>query len=280
MQILSETVYGSGTISSISTRETTNCADRNIPGLICESCSRVATCVLIKNQWKTILVADCNSDVGLYCNIREGGCSNKTGPCHPYGIEGNFNCNQDGVFPDPYDCQKYHMCYRFNGAYVDLSVNCSSDKAFNPATGDCSASLSDSICRVTQFTCDRLGETAAWPGNSNIFYVCILRDDTNTFSPSIYRCGAGEIFDGVNCKAIDYAALVASTTRSTVNNVMLGAKFQCSGPGLFPDQERCDTYYVCNSLLNYSAHQCPENTYFNRRMKACDVGECIYNLSQ
>lgn len=110
----------------------------------------------------------------------------------------SFKCNTGGVFPDPFDCQTYHFCYADgSGELVKVTSVCANESAFSAASGDCSAAVTDNLCLSPQFVC---GEMGAWPGNSNIFYVCTVVDffDTLIANPQLFRCDAGLSFtDGI-----------------------------------------------------------------------------------
>lgn len=62
---------------------TSVCEERQTPGLICETCFRVASCVRIDDKWLTIPVAECDNDAGMFCNVRQGGCSDLAGESVP-----------------------------------------------------------------------------------------------------------------------------------------------------------------------------------------------------
>lgn len=71
----------SSSSSSVATRinDTAECEDRQTSGLICSSCAVVSTCTLVNDKWDTISVAHCDNEAGMFCNIRQGGCSDLAG---------------------------------------------------------------------------------------------------------------------------------------------------------------------------------------------------------
>lgn len=260
----------------VSTRETTDCTERSTNGLICQSCELLATCILRDSVWLTAAVEKCDVDNGYYCNVAQRGCSNETGPCHPFGYVGNFPCTSEGVFPDPYDCQRYHMCYNHAKQPVPANIECGSNRAFAAATGDCSATLNDTVCTEPQFNCSRSGDTGAWPGNANIFYVCsaTLEHGRRILFPTLHRCAAAEIFNGRDCVARDAFSVENSTLPSTTA-MTTRPKFECKKVGLFVDVFECQAYYYCNSLLLWTRYFCPDTTHFDNAMKVCLPGtEC------
>lgn len=266
----------------IQPRETSSCESRQTPGPICESCELLATCVQHSNGWVNIPVESCDVANGFYCNTRLGTCSNSTGPCHPFGIEGNFQCTSQGIFPDPYDCQKYHMCYFLDIVLVAASVDCGNDKAFDARTGQCSMTLQSSVCTQPQYTCPYVGYVAAWPTNPNIFYVCKSTvnqnaDDTVVTYPSLHRCNDGEIFQDFVCRNAG-STLVPPTNSPSVDPNDDGFSVipnRCQHIGLMEDANNCRKYYYCSSLNGTMQHMdCPAGTYYRRDQFACVLGTC------
>ncbi|KAM8710440.1 hypothetical protein ACLKA7_017110 [Drosophila subpalustris] len=265
-------------------RETSSCEGRQTPGAICESCELLATCVQHSNGWVNIPVESCDVANGYYCNIRLGACSNATGPCHPFGIEGNFQCTSQGIFPDPYDCQKYHMCYFLDIVLVAAAVDCGNDKAFDARTGQCSMTLESSVCTQPQYQCPHVGYVAAWPTNPNIFYVCKSTvnqnaEDTVVTYPSLHRCNDGEIFADFVCRPGNNSLVVPSTTPPAQvdpnDNGFTVMPLRCEHVGLTPDANNCRKYYFCNAKNGQLRHEeCPQGTYFDKRQSACVRGSC------
>ncbi len=270
--ILSTTIY------SFTSRETSTCEDRQSSGLICQSCDLIATCVKVNNIWMTVPVERCDMDEGFYCNLNAQGCSNATGPCHPIGFEGNFACTSEGVYPDPYDCQKYHMCYKAGSTLVSANIDCGADKAFSAATGDCSLYINSTTCINRQYDCTNAGDSKSWPGNLNIFYICKARIDNSQriLYPTLYRCASGEVFNGRNC--VQRSEYTGQIDNGSNNNGSSGDNghlpFVCSKPGLFPVPNNCQSYYFCNAFLRLKMYNCPFNTHFEASAKACLRGAC------
>lgn len=268
MQIL-PCIYctGSTRILSFTSRETNVCSERESSGLICQSCDLLARCVRINNNWLTIPVETCNAEDGHYCNLAAKGCSNATGPCHPLGFEGNFTCTSEGVFPDPYDCQKYHMCYRAGHTLVTANIECGGNKAFSASTGDCSKTIEDAVCTEPQYECEHSGDTHAWTGNLNVFFICTATFDhgVRILYPSLYRCASGEIFNGRDC--------IPKHQYVDVDGEMLPS-FVCENGGLFADAGNCRSYYYCDSALKWRKYTCPHRTHFDNKIKSCVRGDC------
>lgn len=264
-------------------RETNTCEARQTPGPICESCELLATCVKHSNGWVNIPVETCDTQNGFYCNARLGGCSNATGPCHPFSFEGNFPCTSHGIFPDPYDCQKYHMCYFVGPTLVSATVDCGSDKAFNPANGQCTLSLTHQVCQQKQYECLTAGEAHAWPLSPNIFYICkaTSTQDERILYPTLYRCADGEIFDGYFCRSLSPNEpsqpnpIVPPTSAPNKPTTAPTGPRLCQEIGLFADTENCRRYYYCSAISgNLQQKECPAGTYFNEASSSCTLGDC------
>lgn len=251
------------------TRETNTCSERSTSGLICQNCELVATCILRNDEWLTVPVDTCNVDEGYFCNLRYGGCSNETGPCRSFGYEGNFVCTSEGVFPDPYDCQRYHMCYNAGTTLVAANVECGTNKAFSAATGDCSAHLNETICQQKQFNCSNAGDCQAWPGNRNVFYICkaTLEHGNRILYPTMYRCAPGEVFNGKDC-------ITNATTNNTLIQSQMELPFECIKSGLHPDPNDCKAYYYCDLFLREKHYTCPKSSHFDKKRKTCMRGVC------
>uniref|UniRef100_A0A1I8QAT7 Chitin-binding type-2 domain-containing protein n=1 Tax=Stomoxys calcitrans TaxID=35570 RepID=A0A1I8QAT7_STOCA len=298
-------IYTKRTIHSrqqefIQSRETSTCDGRQSPGPICESCDLLATCVKHSTGWVNIPVETCDTQNGFYCNSLLGRCSNDTGPCHPFSSEGNFPCTSHGIFPDPYDCQKYHMCYFVGPTLVSASVECGGDKAFNPATGQCSLTLSHAICQQQQYVCHNAGDAKAWPLSSNIFYICKAssNQDERILYPTLYRCDDGEVFDGYYCRPGTSMGELPnlptplipgnpgnpgnppigqmSTTTMKPGVVETTSKPRvCPQVGLFADTDDCRKYYYCSAINGQLKEmQCPLGTVFNEDLSSCTLGDC------
>ncbi|XP_062550974.1 uncharacterized protein LOC134215900 [Armigeres subalbatus] len=229
-------------------------------GIICITCKTVARCIELNNSWQPVPVEECDADAGYFCNVNEGGCSQRIGACNPAGQEGNFVCNTMGVFPDPFECEKYHFCYQNGQNLVSINMACE-NTAFSPTTGDCSLPLNDTTCTIPQWNCSQAGEMNAWPGNNNIYYLCMAdnRNGIRVLYPELYRCSANRVFNGTRC--VDRQTVPSQT-------------YRCDSPGLYEDVTDCRYYYFCDANLVAQHIQCPSGSYFDTRTSSCVLGTC------
>ena len=249
----------------------------------------VSTCVRVNNEWLTVPVEACSR--GEYCNLKEKGCSSNTGPCNPVGHTGNFVCTSLGIFPNPYDCQRYHVCYQSGINLVSLGFACMHETAFSPTTGECSLTVEDGVCNEPQFKCENSGDKGSWPGNDNIFYICKAVEVNNqrVLFPTLYRCGSNEVFTGQLCErkpltistpaetftmSTSTSPLSSSTQNPIDTTTSPGGNFICYRAGIYPDRTNCRYYFSCDTYLRPIRIQCPIGTYFNQEMSSCYRGEC------
>lgn len=192
-----------------------------------------------------------------------------SGPCNSIGHQQNFVCSSVGIFPDPYDCQKYHFCQQSGNSLGAINVECGGDSAYNPQSGQCSLHLDHDVCHYDQYRCDHVGQQAAWPGNDNIFYICKSETSGNSshLYPALYRCAADEVFNGTYC--VRSLSSVNTITPPTGNPL-----YDCPGFGLYPVVEDCHSYYFCNNDLFPTIYRCAEGTYYNHQVHGCTRGNC------
>uniref|UniRef100_A0A336MXQ5 CSON007908 protein n=1 Tax=Culicoides sonorensis TaxID=179676 RepID=A0A336MXQ5_CULSO len=264
---------------------TRQCEDGPPNGFVCIGCEALAVCIKRNDRWETIPVEVCDKNNGFVCNVIEGACSNKTGPCNPIN-NGTFSCTSVGIFPDPYDCQLYHICLVNNNNIVSSPVECRDGSAFNPITGDCSLNINSDVCLDYGFTCTKPGDMGPWKFNPNIFYVCKADDDGSerVIYPELYKCDPNEVFVEDKCVSKDVTTTEATTemtsdwtsetTSEQTSTITPPPSIVCTRPGVYPDPQSCLHYYYCNSQLQSERFKCPEGTFFDRLYLACLIGSC------
>lgn len=239
------------------------CEQRPLNGFICIGCDVLAVCIKRNDEWETIPVELCATNDGYQCNAIEGVCSNKTGPCNPIN-NGVFTCTTVGPFPDPYDCQIYHVCYMNGNNIVSAEIRCNTGMAYNSLAGDCSLSLNANECQEIGFTCEKAGDIGPWRHNPNIFYICKMdyEGDDKVIYPELYKCDPNQIFIKDECITKEF-----TSTTPTDNYI-------CTKPGIYEDITSCLHYFYCNFVLQAERYLCPENTHFNQVYLSCTIGSC------
>ncbi|KAF2888485.1 hypothetical protein ILUMI_17688, partial [Ignelater luminosus] len=108
----------------------------------------VQMCIpLGNNAFDQIFIESCNST--SWC--RNGECVNKTVP-NPSCQEGNenFKCPEPGIFPDPFNCRKYHICCPNDKRGItnteSTALNCEKDYGYNAKTTYCDKKLINNQC--------------------------------------------------------------------------------------------------------------------------------------
>lgn len=236
-------------------------------GFVCHAdCKSVAWCLNTGDKWETIITETCGEDE--FCNQVNGTCSSEIDFCDDSNEESNFSCMTEGLFPDPFNCHKYYVCYQPQGTQniVAVSFNCPLGLAFNVKSNKCSSIDGKNECKPL-LRCSRPGEMHAWPYNDNIFYMCIKQD--NSLYPSLTRCENGYVFrNGVCIKEVgkimqDAPLIVTTTQRPTI----------CKDSRRYPDPNDCHMYYFCSGPGQKIAHyKCPAGSYY--KLNSCVLGKC------
>lgn len=256
----------------LSQDETNLCQERKISGFVCHAnCKTVAFCLNTGDRWETIITETCGEEE--FCNQVSGTCSKEKGSCNNNGDDVNFSCKTEGLFPDPYDCHKYYLCYKpaGNRQLVAVNINCPPETAFNVEKGDCSLAAENDVC-TQQFECSKPGEMHAWPNNDNIFYICI-RQESGLY-PSLSRCEKGYVFrNGACIKDTDEPGTTTTvrpqepTITTPVSDIPV-----CVRSSRIPDVNDCRKYFYCSGAdAQPILYQCPAGTRYKNNN--CVLGE-------
>lgn len=174
------------------------------------------------------------------------------------------------------------MCSFVGPTLVSASVDCGRDKAFSPATGQCSLTLKHSVCQQKQFVCENAGDANVWPLSPNIFYICkaTSNQDERVLYPTLYRCDDGEIFDGYFCRPANdndsnQNPSITTTPPATATSIAPVFPSICGQAGLFANPTDCHKYFYCSAISGILRHmECPMGTYFNQAISSCTFGNC------
>uniref|UniRef100_R4FKS3 Putative chitin binding peritrophin-a domain protein n=1 Tax=Rhodnius prolixus TaxID=13249 RepID=R4FKS3_RHOPR len=160
------------------------------PGVICSDCGTLTFCVgeTTLNGTTSVRVLNHAKCVdGEHCAVGVG-CT--TLAEHPCSVA-PFVCDDLGVFPDPYDCRKYHICTK-QGSY---EYRCSTG-SFNSHTATCGYSLQDGHCyeRPVPF-CQKTLQVGSLPTDASYYYICVRYKSDDVLRPSLHRCPANKQFN-------------------------------------------------------------------------------------
>ncbi|XP_014479772.1 PREDICTED: RGS domain-containing serine/threonine-protein kinase A [Dinoponera quadriceps] len=202
----------SGTIT-IAPNETAVCTSQ----LMCveHKCNEGRWCVQSADgKWVQYGIITCDSNTPeRYCN--NGVCSRIPEPrCDP----SIFSCPAvDGVYPDPEDCTRYHICIR---GFRTTNV-CPLNNVYDHATGSCKYRRLTSDC--VRFVC----------GNQDGTPIVYPRDDR------IYgRCFGGKAYISGRCQEYEKYNLISQRCER-----------HCRSTGTQPpDPGSCGTFFLCAEL--------------------------------
>ncbi|KAL0892702.1 hypothetical protein ABMA27_014420 [Loxostege sticticalis] len=183
------------------------------PGVACANCTMAVTCVPLPFGFLKVPLQSCTGD--QTCNARIGQCSDEavpecTGPSQDY----QHTCEQVGIFPDAYDCRKFHLCSPperspFGRPADHRTALCPRHYGYNPQTAQCSIVLEKGQCSEKPVPdCTFVGQSGPLPSSPNHYYVCLLKK--NQLYPQIFLCPHGWFFWGNFCQPEPQAEL--STT--------------------------------------------------------------------
>ncbi|XP_049814118.1 mucin-2-like isoform X2 [Schistocerca nitens] len=166
-------------------------------------CTKVLLC---QGEEQAIELLSCKQDEGCV----RGECVEGASDCH--SETDPITCTGVGLFPDPDDCTKFHICKAGGGPSTNRT--CADDWAYNPLTGVCSEQLTGSICSSLPIVCDGLADTDRFPGNPSIYYICVSDDGVEIY-PSLYRCPHGGIYNPSTYQCSDSSTNSAATSSSS-----------------------------------------------------------------
>lgn len=243
------------------------CNDVRNGQFICQDCHTLSFCMQQNGAWTTLKISECETQHNLYCDEKARGCVFRQN-CKENARNPKFECQNPGVFPDPYDCKYYHICNENN--VVERRI-CPLGLAYSPASKTCSLTTNTNICWQPQYKCNAFGEMAAWPTDPNIYYVCHAKSVAGGTIryPLMYRCQWGYRFANNRCVP-HTTPKIRPKPAPTAVAVMKTCK---SGSGLTSHPSDCYSYFVCRNKI-LVAIRCPVNTHFNPRTKSCVLGKC------
>lgn len=180
-------------------------------GLQCKNCSTLVRCIEEEegSGFVEVVIETCKTADGEYC-YKDRGCSKEFNACcnaPPY----TFKCNALGMFPDPYDCTKYHICTKSAGKLVDNVAYCSGQYGYNMITTYCDKKLAAGQCPdyLPVPLCEKESETGALE-NKSIWYMCVKQG--NYIVPELHLCPHGECYNGEICVEPDQCSTSSSSS--------------------------------------------------------------------
>ncbi|KAF5293614.1 hypothetical protein FQA39_LY03099 [Lamprigera yunnana] len=240
-----------------------------------------------------------------FCEIQTTGAvcsSTQSIQCALSTAQKSFLCADSGMFPDPIDCKKYHLCapatpvatttvsganqplYNPSTSFVDTAVTCPTNTSYNIATRIYGEVVDYRILlgRQLEARATTCASTTYWcsPDCKSIMY-CFNRVPQN-----IYNCGSTKF-----CEIQTTGAVCSSTQSFQCALVTAKKTFQCADSGTFPDPIDCKKYHLCapatpvatttvsganqplyNPSISFTDTEvnCRENTSYNIATRVCD----------
>lgn len=202
----------------------------------------------------------------ILCKV--GNKSNGTASFYQFPMNFNLFNNStpqdEGLFPDPFDCTSYHDCTLTDGTWRDTRYSCRTGLAYDPLSTICRLKKTDRVCTDSPVPkCLSHLQMGALVENPTLYYICV--DSTAGLYPRLYRCPNGLMFDSINALCVE--SLPATTPTPKL-------EFKCQKPGLFPDPEDCHSYYSCSNDLKSTHRTCRVGYYFDQKINLCTLGFC------
>ncbi|KAH8274931.1 hypothetical protein KR018_001298, partial [Drosophila ironensis] len=229
------------------------CQNVRLAGFVCLNCTTLGYCIHdASGQWQTVSMLGCQSEHNFFCSD-DGtfGCTWQSRCQVPQ--RGPFSCQQPGLFPDPYDCRKYHECSELN---VDTPRQCVNGAGYSTLTENCVLPRESEQCATPQFSCSRSGQIGGWPGDSRFYYIC-MNDTPTSFYPVMMKCHDGFVFQNYGCVSSSTRHLQLPGTES-VPECANGYNYECEGSPFC----KC----VDGKLQPRS---CPNGFYFDAKILSC-----------
>ncbi|XP_017059324.1 uncharacterized protein LOC108100089 [Drosophila ficusphila] len=239
------------------------CQDVRMAGFLCLNCTTLGYCMRdATGNWETIAMLGCQSQHNFFCSD-EGtfGCTWQS-ECR-VAKKGPFTCQQAGLFPDPYDCRKYHECSDSN---VDTPRLCPNGLGFSTLSETCVLSRESDLCTEEQYTCNRSGQVGGWPADNRYFYVCV-NSTSNSLYPLMMKCREGFVFSGYSCMPEGYSRSSGLQVRDT-SKCVDQTRYEC------PFRSTETGYCKCVGGEEQRII-CPSGFHIDLRIMTC-VSERIY----
>ncbi|CAH2038061.1 unnamed protein product, partial [Iphiclides podalirius] len=172
-------------------------------GMTCLNCTVAVTCVALPYGFLKVPLEVCSN--GETCNAHLGGCSKKSVPeCDVASQKHQHSCEQVGIFPDAFDCRKFHLCSPAEGLPDGRPADhraalCPRHYGYNPMNAQCSVRLSNGQCSEKPVPdCTEVGQTGPLTTSPNHYFVCLLK--RGILHPQVFICPHGWYFWNGFCR--------------------------------------------------------------------------------
>ncbi|XP_053659194.1 uncharacterized protein LOC128708258 [Anopheles marshallii] len=237
---------GSGNTTALNTRTFVKKDCDGIKTYICDSCTSRRPCFGTQE-----IEATFTCGTGLFCI--EGTATDRCSPtpseaCITSSASSSFTCTATGVFPDPNNCNYYHVCLAISES--SSVYRCPPGYVFDVVTSSCIRQLSAANCVTV--TCPVGAPRYVLYGTSRVYYaVC----NGASLPTQVLRCPNGALF-----------------TFFTSSTIFGECVYTCSGQGNYANSNNPGSYFQCyisNGRLVYNELDCPSGTIFNQTLRYC-----------
>ncbi|XP_031355299.1 uncharacterized protein LOC116179635 [Photinus pyralis] len=115
--------------------------------------------------------------------------------------DATFGCRTAGMYPDPFDCNRYHHCARHgNDGWTKsplehYSDTCNCGYAYNARTTFCDISLRNGTCNSDPVAaCRHVGQNGVMKYNPSVYYICQYHPNGPLY-PFMYACENGKKYN-------------------------------------------------------------------------------------
>jgi hypothetical protein len=232
-------------------------------GPMCDDCkTRVFCFQLPDGQWIKDPLNTCPG--GETCMSSTAQCTNEINvECI---VNYKFSCYQRGLFPDAFNCSKYHLCRTTTNGTIDpipTDYQCSSGYGYDPITTLCNRKLAK--C-PNDYPCNTVGDSDRIEKHPSLYYTCLSVDvgnGTRELFPQIFYCPDDSLYVNGDCK-----------TPKELSG--LNDNGTCKNLGQFYKDDACDGYYNCTAAGSPpEVGSCNEGEKFNPETSQCEILKCI-----
>ncbi|XP_013169033.1 PREDICTED: uncharacterized protein LOC106118826 [Papilio xuthus] len=224
-------------------------------GMACQNCTHAVTCVPLPYGYLKVPLQVCSN--GQTCNAHKGGCSEKAVPeCQPATQKHKHSCEQVGIFPDAFDCRKFHLCSPAEGLPDGRPADhraalCPRHYGYNPQYAQCSIRLLNGQCSDKPVPdCKSVGETGPLPKSPNHYYVCLLK--RGTLHPQVFICPHGWYFWDGFCRP-EPQETVSTDDKVTTENAKIDNGFVAETTTVKPTTSKIEGFFSTEKAATYAA---------------------------
>lgn len=199
-------------------------------------------------SWSMQTISKCSN--GDTCNSVSFECSSAPNyECDSATSPNSFVCHGVGLFPDPFICEKYHMCVPGEEdpsipQETSIVLSCPSGYGYDVVT---------SSCRIKKEACPSAiictnSTMKAFVKNPSFYYWC-LKTSSSAYYPHIFMCPQGQHMINNRCQDPPTGILTSG---------------YCLSPGNYADPSNCRAYNECPAKDVVAIKRiCPNTQYFS-----------------